>query len=40
MDRMKEPTLDEALEGQQQVTVERLRTTISENSELLHDSGS
>lgn len=32
MDRMKEPTLDEALEGQQQVTVERLRTTISENN--------
>ncbi|CBI41561.1 ATP-dependent RNA helicase CshA [Bacillus amyloliquefaciens] len=32
MDRMKEPTLDEALEGQQQVTVDRLRTTISENN--------
>ncbi len=32
MDRMKEPTLDEALEGQRQVTVERLRTTISENN--------
>ncbi len=25
MDRMKEPTLDEAIEGQQQVTVDRLR---------------
>ena len=32
MDRMKEPTLDEALEGQQQVTVDRLRTAISENN--------
>ncbi|AKL85589.1 DEAD/DEAH box helicase [Bacillus atrophaeus] len=32
MDRMKEPTLDEAIEGQQQVTVDRLRTIISENN--------
>ncbi len=32
MDRMKEPTLDEALEGQRQVTVDRLRTAISENN--------
>ncbi|TYS32323.1 degradosome RNA helicase CshA [Bacillus pumilus] len=32
MDRMKEPTLDEAIEGQQQVTIDRLRTIISENN--------
>ncbi|MGE6632102.1 degradosome RNA helicase CshA [Bacillus sp. NPDC077027] len=32
MDRMKEPTLDEAIEGQQQVTVDRLRTIIGENN--------
>ncbi len=32
MERMKEPTLDEAIEGQQQVTIDRLRTIISENN--------
>ncbi|MEC0789941.1 DEAD/DEAH box helicase, partial [Bacillus haynesii] len=32
MDRMKAPTLDEAIEGQQQVTVDRLRTIIEENN--------
>lgn len=32
MDRMKEPTLDEAIEGQQQVTIDRLRQIMSENN--------
>ena len=32
MDRMKAPTLDEAIEGQQQVTVDRIRTIIEENN--------
>lgn len=32
MDRMKPPTLDEAIEGQQQVTVDRIRTIMEENN--------